>query len=543
MDLYSYDQSLSTVNKVQREYWMAKQVLKKRLGKTEDQHVIAGDNDIDCKLSQYKSIQDTCVRLLKELEKYHSCVCMLARDENNLGRFLKDQGAQDSTKAGKMMIAVGKALCYSAQQRLQLRHPMSRLREDIETFRVRAIKDTSTSVEKMEIERSHYRASLLWMQNISENLDPEQYSKLEKFKKVQKEVRINKEKFDHRKWAVCQKIDLLSASRSNLFSNTLAPYQNELLNFWERTAKNMAAVLESFKGYQHYEFKLLKDLNPIQLSEDSETTADLSGIKDEGDDRRDALIDFDNRDEEFDENPFEDAMDALGLDDDNTAQNDAGSVQQSKDADLLGIANNDSTPGGNDDEVDLWNDILDDRQDGGDFENQWKSAFGDFVSANPLEEQPPPSNSEAEKDILSFLKPSGKNQQPVAPSTTDDSKGFMPSHLLDMHFMRPTGPVPPQQMPMPPAYNTLSNLPPVNPSSFYSPQQPLQQMPTFHASGSTFQPTMPQAGASVSNQQNPSKQSSKGKADWYNLFAELDPLQNPDALGKKEKTDEDGRAC
>lgn len=63
---------------------------------------------------------------------------------------------------------------------------------------------------------------------------------------------------------VCQKdgyfvqIDLLSASRSNLFSNTLVPYQDELLQFWEKTARTMSAVLESFKGYQHYEFKLLK---------------------------------------------------------------------------------------------------------------------------------------------------------------------------------------------------------------------------------------------------------------------------------------------
>lgn len=540
MDLYSYDQSLSAVNKVQREYWMAKQVLKKRFGKTEDQHVIAGDSDIDCKLAQYKSIQDTCFRLLKEIEKYHSCICMLARDENNLGRFLKDQGAQDSTKAGKMMIAVGKALCYSAQQRLQLRHPMSRLREDIETFRVRAIKDTSTSVEKMEIERSHYRASLLWMQNISENLDPEHYSKLEKFKKVQNEVKVNKEKFDHRKWAVCQKIDLLSASRSNLFSNTLAPYQNELLNFWERTAKNMAAVLESFKGYQHYEFKLLKDLNPIQLAEDSEPVTDLSDIKDEGDDRRDALIDFDNQDDGLGDNPFEDAMDALGLDDDNnTAQRNADSGQQSQD-----VTNDGGTSAGMDNEVDLWNDIMEDRQGDSDFENQWKSAFGDFVSANPLEEEPSPSNLEAEKDVFGFLKPTGKSQQPIPSSTTDDSKGFMPSHLLDMDFLRPAGSGQQQQiMPMPPAYHSLGNVPPMNPPSFYSQQQPQQQMPTFNAPGIPFQYAMPQAPAGVSHQQNLSKQAAKGKSDWYNLFAELDPLQNPDALGRKEKTDEDGRAC
>jgi len=34
-----------------------------------------------------------------------------------MGRFLKDQGALDKTPAGKIMAAVGKAQCNSAQQR------------------------------------------------------------------------------------------------------------------------------------------------------------------------------------------------------------------------------------------------------------------------------------------------------------------------------------------------------------------------------------------------------------------------------------------
>ena len=41
----------------------------------------------------------------------------LSQDENEMGRFLREQGSQDKSKAGKMMIAVGKAQSYSAQQR------------------------------------------------------------------------------------------------------------------------------------------------------------------------------------------------------------------------------------------------------------------------------------------------------------------------------------------------------------------------------------------------------------------------------------------
>jgi len=41
----------------------------------------------------------------------------LSQDENEMGRFLRDQGSLDKTKAGKMMIAVGKAQSFAAQQR------------------------------------------------------------------------------------------------------------------------------------------------------------------------------------------------------------------------------------------------------------------------------------------------------------------------------------------------------------------------------------------------------------------------------------------
>uniref|UniRef100_H2ZC38 AH domain-containing protein n=1 Tax=Ciona savignyi TaxID=51511 RepID=H2ZC38_CIOSA len=259
-----FEANLSTVNKLQRDFWNAKQVLRKKFGKSEDQHIVASDAELDAFLQLFNSVQKTCADLIKATEKYQNCICVLSRDENAMGRFLKDQGSLDKTAAGKMMNAVGKAQCYTAQQRLNLRSPLGRLHHDIETFRYRAIGDSVLSVNQMEESRTHYRASLRWMQDISSNLDPEQYKKLEKFRKVQNEVRLNKEKFDRLKWAVCQKVDLLCASRSNLFSNTLVPYQNEIMKFWEKTAHTLAAVLENIKDYQHYEFKLLKGLNPMQ---------------------------------------------------------------------------------------------------------------------------------------------------------------------------------------------------------------------------------------------------------------------------------------
>jgi len=75
---------------------------------------------------------------------------------------------------------------------------------------------------------------------------------------VQAQVKKTKGRFDKLKLDVMQKIDLLAASRCNMFSHVLANYQSSLLHFWEKTSRTMTAVAESFKGYQYYEFNVIK---------------------------------------------------------------------------------------------------------------------------------------------------------------------------------------------------------------------------------------------------------------------------------------------
>lgn len=135
---------------------------------------------------------------------------------------------------------------------------------------------------------------------------------------VQAQVRSTKTSFDKLKTDVCQKVDLLGASRCNLLSHVLTtyqvkrtsrmfalratdlkqgfsvappqavrkedktgrgpsktwneaknlflrPFQTTLLHFWEKTSHTMAAIHESFKGCQHYEFSTLKVRERVDL--------------------------------------------------------------------------------------------------------------------------------------------------------------------------------------------------------------------------------------------------------------------------------------
>uniref|UniRef100_A0A3Q1B8K3 AH domain-containing protein n=1 Tax=Amphiprion ocellaris TaxID=80972 RepID=A0A3Q1B8K3_AMPOC len=260
LDRFIQSQDSSVVNKFQQKYWKTKQTLIKVTGKKEDEHVVASDADLDAKLEVFHSIQRTCMELLKVIEQYQRRICFLSQEENELGRFLRSQGSQDKTRAGKIMQATGKALCFSSQQRLALRNPLCRLYQEVETFRYRAISDTWLTVNRMEQSRTEYRGALLWMKDISQELDPDTHKQMEKFRKVQAQVRTTKTSFDKLKNDVCQKVDLLGASRCNLLSHVLTTYQTTLLHFWEKTSHTMAAIHESFKGSQHYEFSTIKTL-------------------------------------------------------------------------------------------------------------------------------------------------------------------------------------------------------------------------------------------------------------------------------------------
>ncbi|KAB0386691.1 hypothetical protein FD755_001647, partial [Muntiacus reevesi] len=221
-DLHNrYPQDRSVVNKMQQKYWEAKQAFTKHTGKTEE-HVVTSDADLDAKL---------------ELNCTLSKEDTLSQEENELEKFLRSQDFQDKTRAGKMMQATGKALRFSSSK-------------EVETSRHRAVSDPGLTVNRMQQCRTEYRGALVWMKDASQELGPDLCKQTEKFRKV----------FDKLKMDVCQKVDLLGASRCNLLSHMLATYQTTLLHFGEETSHTMAAIHESLRGYQPYEFTTLKSL-------------------------------------------------------------------------------------------------------------------------------------------------------------------------------------------------------------------------------------------------------------------------------------------
>ncbi|KAM4874364.1 islet cell autoantigen 1 isoform 4-T7 [Thomomys bottae] len=442
-----YAQDKSVVNKMQQKYWETKQAFIKATGKKEDEHVVASDADLDAKLELFHSVQRTCLDLSKAIVLYQKRICFLSQEENELGKFLRSQGFQDKTRAGKMMQAAGKALCFSSQQRLALRNPLCRFHQEVETFRHRAISDTWLTVNRMEQCRTEYRGALLWMKDVSQELDPDLYKQMEKFRKVQTQVRLAKKNFDKLKMDVCQKVDLLGASRCNLLSHMLATYQTTLLHFWEKTSHTMAAVHESFRGYQPYEFTTLKSLqDPMKT---------LVGKEERKINRQEST-----------EAAVQEPSQLISLEDESQINESSSSKRpinelldmKPEDGACLDPKTGPPEPeGAEKDDLLLLSEIFNASSlEEGEFSKEWAAVFGEHR--------------------LKETAPTGPPGEPDSKPPT--GSGFLPSQLLDQN---------------------LKDL-----------QASLQE---------------------------PAKASSDLTA-WFSLFADLDPLSNPDAIGKTDKEHE-----
>ncbi|KAM8904687.1 islet cell autoantigen 1-like isoform 1-T1 [Spinachia spinachia] len=492
----------SVMARMQKKFWKTKQVLIKATGKKEDEYVVASDADLDSKLEFFRSVQLTCTELLKVIEKYQHRITRLSQEENGFGLFLRFQAEHDRTKAGNMMDATSMALCTSAKQRIALRPPLHRLHQEVETFRRRAIADTLLTVGRMEKARTEYRGALLWMKDVSQELDPDTYKQLEKFRKVQSQVRGTKGQFEKLKNDVCQKVDMLGASRCNMLSHSLCTYQTTLLHFWEKTAHAMSGIREAFQGHVPYQFTTLKDLRD-PLEELTEAQQRVEKEKKTPQSHTDRLVSLDD-----DIKPPESVSGAVLCNTCAPAVH-RGDLRGPSDDDLMLMASDlppppqgreswDSHPpasgvgpavgeDGERGDMAFLGDLLSAGPEGGDdFSREWQDAFGLFEPPSV----PPPSEGVA-----------GLGEAAVAcpPSNPPSPTGFLPSQLLD-HSLSATG------------WST--------PPMFQAP--PLQPPP---GQSQLAQPVT-SAGA------NAAMCGSKDMSAWFNLFADLDPLSNPDAIGR-----------
>ncbi|XP_049290405.1 islet cell autoantigen 1 [Anopheles funestus] len=257
----------------QHQFWVTKKAVQRKLGTKEDENIVASDGELDSKIELFRSVAESCSKLYRIIDQYQERVCILAQEENSLGKFLREV-SKESPTTGKMMSTTGKAISYCGQQRISIRVPLLRLHHDVHTFKGRAIADTHHTIQLMEKERTEYRAALSWMKSVSIQLDPDTGRGLEKFRKAQRHVKSAKTKFDKYTLDCLEKIDLLAAARCNMFSHALVGYQNAVLLFAKKTDETYRNTLKNLAKDPHYSFSILKELTQANPNEeDKEATS------------------------------------------------------------------------------------------------------------------------------------------------------------------------------------------------------------------------------------------------------------------------------
>ncbi|XP_031307835.2 islet cell autoantigen 1-like protein isoform X2 [Camelus dromedarius] len=438
----------SVVSRMQKKYWKTKQVFIKATGKKEDEHVVASDAELDAKLEVFHSIQETCTELLKIVEKYQLRLNVISEEENELGLFLKFQAERDTTQAGEMMDATGRALCSSAKQRLALYTPLARLKQEVATFSQRAVSDTLMTINRMEQARTEYRGALLWMKGVSQELDPDTLKQMEKFRKVQIQVRNSKASFDKLKMDVCQKVDLLGASRCNMLSHSLTTYQRTLLRFWEKAAQMMSQIHGAYAGFHPFDFVALKQLqdSPSKLTEH-------------------------HKEEQIENDCLTENLNKLVLSDEEMS---LGSEPVAEDLPV------DSLEDDFEKEFSFLNSLLSPGSSRAmEFSQECQAAFGSPQAS------------------LTSQEPSVGSEPPA------HSSQFLPSQLLDLG-LRAAG-----------AFNSWAS-------------QGGLELPLSHTDN---QPVPSESPKKLTKSPNSGNQDMSA---WFSLFADLDPLSNPDAIGHSD---------
>lgn len=80
--------------------------------------------------------------------------------------------------------------------------------------------------------------------------------------------------FDNLAFDCLQKVDLLAAARCNMFSHALVLYQTTLLNFTKKSTQAYSTIANSFKGYQRYDFTVVRELAETSSKLAQETGGD-----------------------------------------------------------------------------------------------------------------------------------------------------------------------------------------------------------------------------------------------------------------------------
>ncbi|KAJ6634375.1 Islet cell autoantigen 1, partial [Pseudolycoriella hygida] len=269
-------------------------------------------------------------------------------------------------------------------------------------------------------------------------------------------------------------IDLLAAARCNMFSHVLVAYQTTMLEFANKTMDTFTSAMNALEKEPHYSFTILKELT--QGSEVQEKDSELAAVD------SDQMLFF--KDDFKDEEPSQ-----VKEEEKKTKIEEKLNVSQ---AELIDVTDGCS---GHLELLSTTMNVIDGLSD-----NQTPSLVDTSTSTDLLKLM-------SESDFGDFV----------------SSTPYMPSQLL-MNDLQDF------------SFDNAKTEPtiPTDSSAENVTKKKNSILQLFNKTPSSINPPTTTEGSDLDKKSPPQKSKSrKDKSAWYDLFADLDPLANPDTLEKK----------
>ncbi|MFH4983334.1 hypothetical protein AB6A40_010043, partial [Gnathostoma spinigerum] len=160
----------SAMIRIRQNYWTAKQLIRTKLGKKEDDHLTASDAEFDAKVSLFTSLSSISERMLCCVDDYQSYLADLEEAEVELGTILIEESKAEDGETARSMTALGRVEQMTGRYRGKIRSSLVRFLNELQVFVDRAITDCGETVDAANRSRTEYRGSLLWMKKTSEEV-------------------------------------------------------------------------------------------------------------------------------------------------------------------------------------------------------------------------------------------------------------------------------------------------------------------------------------------------------------------------------------
>ncbi|CEF65300.1 Arfaptin homology (AH) domain and Arfaptin homology (AH) domain/BAR domain-containing protein [Strongyloides ratti] len=276
----------SAISKFQQHYWTAKQLIYTRLGKKEDEHITAADMEFDVKLNLFNSIRETTKCLHYSMDTLHRSYVNLNDNIRYINYLLKNNIKYEKERLRMVFEKFTHSFDIISILNRKLICKTCKIYTDVKTFNERAVGDCLQTIEMADKSRIEYRGSLLWMKNISEELDPDANNQMNKFRTAQQVVKRCKSKLDKLKEDTEQKVELLDVSRNHLLSLLLVEYRDGFQEFYSNGINELNNLLQQLEGIDNYEIDILKILNdPVGKVLEEQAEAEKNNINEDNEEK------------------------------------------------------------------------------------------------------------------------------------------------------------------------------------------------------------------------------------------------------------------